>query len=338
MSDLRLLVVGAGRAGMVHARNYAAGVPGGRLLGVADPDPDARKRAAAELGCITFDDPVAAVTDERVDAVVIAAPTSQHARLAIAALDAGKHVLSEKPLAASLEEARRIEAAVRGADRVLMMAFMRRHDRGFRRAKELIDAGAIGEPLFVRSTTRGPGLPPPWAWDVESSGGLIAEVNSHDIDTVRWLTGQEFLAVRALGRAAKRPDIAAKHPGFVDVLAVQAALAAGALAHIDGACPADYGYDARAEIYGSEGALFVGDPTEGPLVVTTGQARRDPVRGWAQLFAQAYLAEDIHFVAACRGDAPAEPNVVDGLRALEVVIAVNRSLREGRDVALAEIQ
>jgi myo-inositol 2-dehydrogenase/D-chiro-inositol 1-dehydrogenase/scyllo-inositol 2-dehydrogenase (NAD+) len=338
MSDLRLLVVGAGRAGMVHARNYAAGVPGARLLGVVDPDPGARERAATELGCLAFDDPTAAVVDERVDAVVIATPTTGHAELAIAALGAGKHVLSEKPLASTLDEAHRIEAAVRASDRVLMMAFMRRHDRGFRRAKELIDEGAIGEPLFVRSTTRGPGLPPPWAWDVERSGGLIAEVNSHDIDTVRWFTGQEFLAVRAIGRAAKRPDIAADHPGFVDVLAVQASLSAGGLAQIDGACPADYGYDARAEVYGSSGVLFVGSPTEGPLVVTSGQARTDPVRGWARLFAEAYRAEDIHFVAACRGDVPAEPSVVDGLRALEVVVAVNQSLREGRDVALAEVR
>jgi predicted dehydrogenase len=338
MSDLRVLVIGAGRAGMVHARNFAAGLPGARLAGVADPDPGARGRAAAELGCPTFADPAAAIADERIDAVVIAVPTPGHAELAVAALQAGRHVLSEKPLASTLEEARRIEAAVRGSGRVLMMAFMRRHDRGFRRAKELIEEGAIGEPLFVRSTTRGPGLPPPWAWDVGRSGGLIAEVNSHDIDTVRWFTGQEFARVRAVGRAAKRPDIAADHPGFVDVVAVQAELSAGALAQIDGACPADYGYDARAEVYGSTGALFVGDPTEGPLVVTAERARIDPVRGWARLFAEAYRAEDAHFVAACRGEAPAEPSVVDGLRALEVVVAVNRSLREGRDVALAEVQ
>lgn len=338
MSDLAVLVVGAGRAGMVHARNFAAGVPGSRLVGIADPAADVAERAAGELGCQAFVDPVAAVTDDRVDAVVIASPTFSHADLAVAALAAGKHVLSEKPLAASLADARRIEAALGASRCVFMMAFMRRFDRGFRRARELIDQGAVGEPLYIRSTTRGPGLPPPWAWDVERSGGLIAEVNSHDIDTVRWLTGQEFARVRAIGRAAKRPDIAASHPGFVDVLAVQASLDRGGLAHIDGACPADYGYDARAEVYGTEGVLFVGDPTEGPLVVTKQQVRRDPVAGWARLFQDAYRAEDRHFVAACRGDAPAEPGLRDGLRALEVVIAVNRSLREDRDVSLGEVR
>ncbi|HET7727635.1 MAG TPA: Gfo/Idh/MocA family oxidoreductase [Candidatus Limnocylindrales bacterium] len=338
MSDLGVLVVGAGRAGMVHARNFAAGLPGCRLVGVCDPATEVAERAAGELGCRAFADPLAAVTDDGVDAVVIASPTFSHAELAVAALSAGKHVLSEKPLAASLDDGRRIEAAAGRSDAAFMMAFMRRFDRGFQRARELVEQGAVGEPLYIRSTTRGPGLPPPWAWDVERSGGLIAEVNSHDIDTVRWLTGQEFVQLRAVGRAAKRPDIAATHEGFVDVLAVQASLDGGSLAHVDGACPADYGYDARVELYGSEGVLFVGDATEGPIVVTRQQARRDPVSGWARLFADAYREEDRQFVAACRGDAPALPGIEDGVRALEVVIAVNRSLRENRDVRLSDVR
>ncbi|HUG48013.1 MAG TPA: Gfo/Idh/MocA family oxidoreductase [Candidatus Limnocylindria bacterium] len=338
MSTLGVLVVGAGRAGLVHARNLAGGIPGARLVGVADPAEEARVRAAEELACEQFADPLAALSDERVAAVVIATPTFTHAELAVAALREGKHVLCEKPLASSVEEGRAIERALDQSGNVFMMAFMRRFDAGFRRAHELIGQGAIGQPLYVRSTTRGPGLPPPWAWDVARSGGLIAEVNSHDIDTVRWLTGCEYVTVRALGRAAKRPDIAAEHPGFVDVLAVQASLDEGVIAHIDGACPADYGYDARAEVYGTQGMLLVGSPSEGPLVVTREHARRDTIHGWAHLFADAYRAEDSHFVAACLGRQPARTDLTDGLRALEVVAAVNRSLGEDREVRLAELR
>lgn len=338
MSELGVLVVGVGRAGMVHARNFSAGVPGARLVGVADPMEEARERAAAELGCAAFDDPGAAVADDRVDAVVIGSPTFTHASLAVAALEAGKPVLTEKPLASSLEEAAAIAAAVEASGAVFMIGFMRRFDAGFRRAAELIAAGDIGEPLLVRSTTRGPGLPPSWAWDVERSGGLVAEVNSHDLDTVRWLTGQEYLTVTAAGRPAKRPDLAEQHPGFVDTLVVQCELDRGALAHIDGACPATYAYDARVEVYGSEGVVFAGSPVEGPLLVRKGEARRDPVRGWAHLFAAAYRAEDAHFVAACRGDADPTPGIGDGLRALEAAVAVNLSLREGRTVAVKELR
>ena len=320
---------------MVHARNFAAGVPGARLGGVADPTPEARATASDELGCATFDDAEEAVVDERFDAVVIASPTPTHAALSVAALSAGKHVLSEKPLASNLDEAREIEAASKTTSAIFMMGFMRRFDQGFRRAAELIAEGAIGEPLMVRSTTRGPGLPPEWAWDVARSGGLIAEVNSHDIDTVRWVTGQEFFTVDAVGRAAKRPDLADIYPGFVDLVAVQAQLDGGALAHIDGACPATYGYDARMEVYGSEGVVLAGDPVQGPLLVREGEARIDPVRAWSQLFAEAYRAEDVAFAALCLDGGHPSPGIEDGYRALEAAMAINRSLQTSTTVTVS---
>jgi predicted dehydrogenase len=167
MSDhVRVLLVGAGRAGLVHGRNFAAGVPGAVLQGVADPSQDALAAAGAELDCGWTDpDPLDAVTRDDVDAVVIATPTFSHAELAVTALEAGKHVLLEKPLASTMEEAHRISAAAERADGILMMAFMRRFDPGFARVAERIAAGDIGQPLLVRSTGRGPGLPPEWAWD-----------------------------------------------------------------------------------------------------------------------------------------------------------------------------
>jgi predicted dehydrogenase len=336
---VRVLVVGAGRAGLVHARNLAAGVPGGGLAALADPDDAVLAHAAAELGCErTFGDPLAAVADDGIDAVVIASPTFTHPELAVAALEAGKHVLCEKPLASSLEEAAAVARAAAEADGAFLMAFMRRFDRGFVHAAEVIAAGDIGRPLFVRSTGRGPGLPPEWAWDPEVSGGLIAEVNSHDLDTVRWLSGQEFETAHAVGRAAKRPDIAERHAGFVDLVAATFELSGGGVAQVDGACPADYGYDARAEVYGSEGLLLVGDTrSDSALVVRSDGAVAAPARSWRTVFADAYRAEDAHFVAVAQGQEEPRTSVDDGLRALEAVVAVNRSLTEKRPVALAGV-
>jgi predicted dehydrogenase len=335
--DLRVVVVGAGRAGLVHARNFAAGIRGARLAALADPDPVALERAAAELECErTFADPVDAVTDDSVDAVVIASPTFTHAELAIAALAAGKHVLCEKPLAASLEEAAAIEEAVEASEAAFLMGFMRRFDPSFRAVSERLARGDIGRPLLVRSTGRGPGLPPEWAWDVERSGGLIAEVNSHDLDTVRWLSGQEFQSAYAVGRAAKRPDLAERFPGFVDLVVVTFELSEGALAQVDGACPADYGYDARVEVYGTEGVLFAGDPRHGSaLLVRRDGAIADPIHSWRERFDAAYRAEAVHLCAVARGEEEGRTSVQDGIRALEAVVAVNRSLAERRIVTLA---
>jgi predicted dehydrogenase len=337
VTDLvRVALVGAGRAGLVHGRNFAAGVPGARLVTVADPVPEARERAAAELGVQrALADPLAAATDDGVDAVVVASPTFTHAEVAAAALAAGKHVLCEKPLAASLEEARRVEAAAAGSGGALVMGFMRRFDAGFARAAERIAAGDIGDPVLVRSTGRGPGLPPAWANDPRRSAGLIAEVNSHDLDTVRWLSGREFETVYAAGRAAKRPDLAARHPGFVDVVVVTAQLSDGGLAQVDGACPADYGYDARVEVYGTEGMVMAGDPRAATgLLVRADGAVADPVRSWRELFADAYRAEDAHLVGVARGQETPRAGVADGLAALQAALAVNRSLRDGQPVGV----
>ena len=338
--DIRVLLVGAGRAGMVHARNLRSCVRGGRLTAIADPSPQARAQAVAELGDLpAHDDPVAAATDDGVDAVVIASPTFTHADVAVAALGAGKHVLCEKPLASTLAEADRIAAAERDSAATLLMGFMRRFDAGFLRVAERIAAGDIGEPLLVKSTGRGPGLPPPWAWDSARSGGLVAEVNSHDIDTVRWLSGQEPARVHAVGRAAKRPDLVEEHPGFVDLVALTFELDGGGLAMVDGACPADYGYDARVEVYGSAGVLFAGDPRQrGALLVGRDGARMDAVRSWRDLFAEAYRAEDQHLVAVARGDEPPRTTVDDGVRALEAVVAANRSLQRRLPVSITEVR
>ena len=330
-------VIGAGRAGMVHAVNFAAGVSGGRLVALADPNEEALAAAAAQTGCErTYVDAEDAVAADDVDAVVIASPTFTHAALAVATLAAGKHVLCEKPLASSLDEAAAIARAAEDSDAVFLMGFMRRFDTSWASVADRVAAGEIGEPLLVRSTGRGPGLPPEWALDPSRSGGLIAEVNSHDLDSIRWFSGQELETVYAVGRAAKRPDLAERYPGFVDLVLASFELSGGALGQLDGACPADYGYDARIEIYGSEGVAFAGDPRRGTaLLIRRGEAVAEPVLGWRDLFASAYRAEDAHLAEVARGEAEPRTNVDDGVRALEAVFAVNRSLAEGRTVSLA---
>jgi myo-inositol 2-dehydrogenase/D-chiro-inositol 1-dehydrogenase/scyllo-inositol 2-dehydrogenase (NAD+) len=334
-----VLVVGAGRAGLVHARNLATGIAGARLAALADPDPEALARGAEEVGCErTFAHPLDGIADDRVQAVVIASPTPTHAQLAVAALEADKHVLCEKPLASSLDEAAAVARAAAESDAVFVMGFMRRFHSDFVSLADRVAAGAIGEPLLVRSTGRGPGLPPEWALDPELSGGLVAEVNSHDLDTVRWVSRQEFQTAYAVGRAAKRPELAERFPGFVDVLAATFELSGGALAQVDGACPAGYGYDARMEVYGSEGVILAGDPRrDSTLLVRAEGAVMEPVRSWRQLFADAYRSEDAHLVAAGRGEEAPRTTVDDGVRALEAVVAVNRSLAEGAPVALERV-
>lgn len=330
--EIGVVIVGAGRAGLVHGKNFAAGVRGAELIGVVDPSEEARTKTATEL---EVDHHWASLSEAfahpEVDAVVIATPTQAHADLATEALDAGKHVLLEKPLCGSLDEAERILAAERTSAAQLMMAFMRRFDDGFVRAEQAIRRGDIGQPIMVKSMSRGPGLPAPWAWDVDGAGGLIGEVNAHDLDAVRWLSAQEYRTVYAVGYAAKRPDIAEDHPGFIDVVATTFTMTDDVIAQVDGACPADYGYDARIEVYGSEGVVLAGDPrADTTLVVRAGSATAQPVASWRNVFANGYRAEDQHFVSVIRGLEEPRTSIVDGIRSLEAILAVNASIASGR--------
>jgi len=338
-NTIRVALIGTGRAGLVHGRNFAAGVPGACFVAVADPSEEARAAAVKELAPErVFSSAMEAVTDDSIDAVVVATPTSTHAEIVVAALEHGKHVLCEKPIASTVAEGREIAAAAERSGRTYMIGFSRRSDASFRRLAERIESGDIGKPLFVRSTGRGPGLVPSWALDAESSGGLLGEVNSHDVDAIRWLSGQEATRVFAVGRAAKRPDLAAEHPEFYDLAAVTIELTDGAIAQFDAACPADYGYDARVEVYGSEGMLMVGRTAENSVVMTRRDGIvADPIISWRTLFHEAYREEDRNFIAACLGQESARTSAEDGIQVLRTVMAANRSMRTGMPVSLEEV-
>lgn len=333
MEQVRICLVGAGRAGMVHGRNFARLVPGACVAAVVDTEEQARLTAAQELDVgHTFSSLDAALDAIDFDAVCIATPTFTHRDLTIAAARASKQVLCEKPMTLTIADAQAMIDAIRQAVVNFQMGFMRRFDREFVDAKAAIEQGAIGQVMFVRSLTRGPGLPPPWAWDVAQSNGMLAEVNSHDFDMVRWLSGSEFTRVFAQVRARKAQHVLETHPDFYDVAAVLLECEDGALGAIDGACPVDYGYDARAEVLGTEGLLTIGAIPEGTMVRVTrdGGVLQQAFRSWRTRHREGYLAEDQEFVDCIRTGRAPRVGAVDGLRALEAVLAANRSARSGQ--------
>ncbi|TET52052.1 MAG: oxidoreductase [Anaerolineales bacterium] len=337
MESTKICIVGAGRAGMVHGFNFRYRIAEAQLAAIVDADKTLAHKRADALGIpLVFNSVEAALSQADFDAVCIATPTFTHASIAMAAAQAGKHILCEKPMALTLDEADAMMAAARQAGVVLQIAFMRRFDPAFRAAKEQIEAGAIGDPIVIRTLTRGPGLPPRWACDPATSIGMLAEVNSHDFDTVRWLAGSEFSRIYAEAATLKAPQLGEEFPSFYDTAVVNVRLASGALAIIDGCCPVGYGYDARAEVLGSAGVLFIGELRERALVRCT---REDGVvtkqfTAWAKRFEAGYLAEDEHFVNCIRTGEPSQVTGEDGKRALEGVLAATRSIQTGGPVSL----
>ena len=338
MANVRVCAIGTGRAGMVHARNFRWHVPHAELVAVVDADAERASAAAVELelGGRAFTGLADALDATDVDAVVITTPTFTHEALVREAAGHGLHALCEKPMALSVAECDAMIAACERAGVVLQLAFMRRFDPPFVQAKAQLDEGAVGEVLMVRTLTRGPGLPPAWANDLRTSNGMLAEVNSHDFDAVRWLTGGEYVEVHARAAARKRPDLRATLPDFYDVAVVSAQMSNGAFGIIDGVCPADYGYDARAEIVGSAGVLFAGDIRSpgAERVTRDGGAVGPHFTSWRERFAEAYRAEATHFVECVKAGTAPRIGGLDGRAAVAAVVAANRSLKEGRAVSV----
>ena len=318
---------------MVHAENFRWRIPHADLGAVIDADQARAAEAAVslDLAGFGFTDLPAALAAAEFDAVVITTPTFTHRELAVQAARAGLHIFCEKPMALSLAECDDIVAACEAAGVNLQVGFMRRFDPPFATAKRDLDAGAVGDPLVVRSLTRGPGLPPAWANDVKRSNGMLAEVNSHDFDTVGWLGGSDILEVHAVSAALKRPEMRETLPDFYDTAVVTAVLANGAFGVIDGVCPADYGYDARAEVVGSSGVLFVGDlhDTSSQRFTREGGGVKGHFVSWRERFKRAYELEAEEFISSIIESRRPRVGGVDGRAAVAAVLAARESLARG---------
>jgi myo-inositol 2-dehydrogenase/D-chiro-inositol 1-dehydrogenase/scyllo-inositol 2-dehydrogenase (NAD+) len=216
------------------------------------------------------------------------------------------------------------------------MGFMRRFDPEFQSAKQKIEEGVIGKPSTIKSTGHGPGVPPPWACDPKTSIGMLAEVNSHDFDSVRWLMGSDIRRVYAEVEAIAVPELKDKYPDFYDRALVTLRFANGSIGLIDSACPVKYGYDARVEVLGTEGVMLIGELKYQAVVVCKKETGvyTSTFPSWRDRFKEAYLEEDKHFIDCITSDKNPLTSGEDGRKALEAVLAATKSFKEGKPVAL----
>lgn len=340
-SKKRICMVGAGRVGRLHTRNISDHV-GHRaaVVVIVDPNVGLARELADEYGiervCASIGE---ALGDGNLDGVVITTPTFTHCDLAVNALDAGLAVHLEKPMAMNLAECHTISAAAQRAGLPVQLGFMRRFDQGFIDAAALLRSGEIGAPMIIKSLTHGPGLPPPWANDIRTSNGMIAEVNSHDMDTVCWFADSEPVDIDVRVANFKGADRGATAEHFYDTMLATVTFESGALASVAGVCPADYGYDARVEVTCTSGMAYVGDNGPGGfsyIPVSDHHEHRAVFPSWRDRFAGAYVREMTEFVDVIDGQTP-RVGLDDGERAVALTIAGTQSILERRTVEIASL-
>lgn len=334
-------MVGAGRVGKLHSGNIRRYLPQGRVVSLVDAHSAALRETGEAFGIekqFTFLDE--ALEKAACDAVVITTPTPTHRDLAVTAAEKGKHVFLEKPMAMDLAECDQIIEACNRNGVHLQLGFMRRFDPDFSLAHERIESGEIGAPTLIKSLTHGPGLPPPWAQDIKTSNGNLAEVNSHDLDTVRWVMGSNIVRIYLEVANFKGNERGVVAENFYDNMVASLKFESGALGSISGVCPCDYGYDSRMEVVGTKGIMIVGE-LKGQAVtvcVDRDQGLVTPIfRRWPDRFYLGYIHELEHFFHCIGSDIQPKVSGEDGRHAVAAVLAGTKSFLEERPVYLKEV-
>ena len=331
--SLRVAVIGVGSMGRNHARVYAD-LPDVTLVAVADPSPASAAQAARQFGGTAYTDYLAMLDAEQPDAVTIAVPTSEHLAVALQVIERGIHVLIEKPIAHTVEEARRIIAAAARAGVRLMVGHIERFNPAVIALKDRLRSGELGRVFQIDARRQGPF--PARVRDV----GVAIDLAVHDLDLMRYITGAEVQRVYA--ETERRI-----HTTQEDLISGLVRLNDGTVGTLTinwltptkirelfvtgerGMFRVDY---LTQDLYFFENAVVTG--TEwGPVQLLRGVGEGQMTR-FVVAKNEPLRAELEAFVAAVRGQAPVPVTGEDGTRALALAQAVVTSGLEQRPVVL----
>ena len=330
---LKVGLLGAGRIGQVHAAVVAAH-DGSKLAAISDVyAPAAEELAAKYHAQVRSSDEI--IADEAINAVLIATSTDTHSDLIEAATQAGKAVMCEKPVDLSLERARACLEAVSATGRPVMIGFNRRFDPSFAAIRDSLAAGQIGKAELLSVTSFDP-APPPVEY-IKVSGGMFRDMMIHDFDMTNFIMGETPVSISASGSCLVDPEIGMA--GDIDTAVVTLSYADGKLAVIKNSRRAAYGYDQRLELLGADGLLQAQNMLENTVIKSTGQGviSAKPTYFFIERYLPAYKAEWAAFVAAVQEGDDMPVSLQDGVQALTMAEAAQRSFDSSRPVRLADV-
>ena len=332
--ELHVGLAGVGRIGSFHAETLSS-LDGVSSVTVADADPARARDMADRLGFGTVET-AEALVDAGVDALVIATPTDSHAALLGLAARAGVPAFCEKPVALELAAIDAVMDEVERSGILVQIGFQRRFDPGYRAARDAVHAGELGKLLVLRAATHDPS-PPPEAY-IATSGGIFRDLQVHDVDAIRFVTGEDVIEVYADG-AVRETEWFERHDD-VDTAVAVLRLSSGPLAILSGTRHDPLGYDVRLEVFGTADSIAVGVDERTPLR-SVEPGRTPPgatgYRDFIDRFAPAYRHELAAFIAAVHRDGVSPCSLADARAALAVAIAADKSRAERRPVRIAEV-
>lgn len=325
-AGLTVAIIGAGQVAQQHARAFSQLGPDVVIVGVADIDSDKANELAADCGANAFTDYQELLALEP-DVAVVCLPHHLHREVGVAAAGVGCHVLMEKPLANTLEDAQAIIDVCRQHDVVLTVSFVHRYRVELQRARQLIAHGEIGKPATAIDNfcSQGGAHVPGWVWEKrQAGGGVLMYGGIHSLDRLRWLIGSEVVEVFA--RTVTYSQDVDVEDGLVATLAFENGCVATLFENSPSYLVTPRGWE--TEIYGSRACLRI--RTREYLEFTSeSQAYRLDVTRDDNFGAQA-----MEVVTAVREQRQPWITGEDGLRALEVALAIYASAESGEAVSL----
>ena len=332
MTMLTTGIIGCnGRIGRLHTENMASRLPEGKLKYICDVKIEEAQALARRWGipkCTANYQDI--LHDPEVNAVLICTPTPTHVPYIMEAAKAGKHIFCEKPVDLSPQRIVAAIAATRQNKVKMQVGFMKRFDPEYSKLKEMMLNGSVGEPYIIRISSRDSALPSPEY--VNSSGGLFRDMTCHDFDLLRYLTESEINEVFALGSVRVAEYFHAAND--YDTAVISFRLQNGAIGCIDNSRKTNYGYDQRVELFGSNGCV-IADHVKPTHIVTlneNGMVTDKPKDWFMDRYAQAYLEEMRQFIEALLTDREPRVTAMDGLKAVLIAMAAQKSIEENRSV------
>ena len=323
---MRVGVIGAGFIGAIHLGAYA-NMPEVEVVGVADARPETAAAGAALVGARAYSSYEDLLVTEEVEVVDVCLPTSYHRELALTAARAGKHVILEKPIARTLEDAEAILGAFSGTENRLFVGHVVRFFPEYVKIKEMMEAGELGTVGVARTSRRSPFLTGwnDWYADWRMSGGVLLDLVIHDFDFLRWTLGEveRVYARGVLGREYNRLDYAL----------VTLRFEGGAIAHVEGqwGYPGPFNYS--IEVAGSR-ALVTADSTESPSVQLLGGVGSSGESPDFLTGKSPFQSELEHFIECITTGAEPIVEPRDAYEALRIGLAATHSVLTGEPVTL----
>jgi len=312
--------------GSFHTELLTSRIRGVQVTVVNDFVQAKSEEVAARIGARVVADPIEAIKDPAVDAVLLATPGSTHAEQVDACLDARKPVLCEKPLTTDVGSSYAIvqKQAALGVE-LIQVGFMRRFDAEYAALRELIAAGGLGSPLMVHCTHRNPAVP-----DHFNSEFMIRDSVVHEVDVARFLLDEEIVSVQVIKGLATSVAPA----GTSDPMLVIFEMASGAIVTDEISVRTGVAYEVRTEVVGESGSALIGLDQNLQVKSTDGRWGGAITPGFVQRFGQAYAVELQRWVDAAKSGAIDGPGAWDGYAAVAVCEAGVRAVNTGAKVTV----